>query len=311
MLSPVNTLRMTAALAALILFGMSGATADTDRAAVPETYTWPAELVAFDEETGMATLRHWLVDHDPHDAQALAGFRDGDPIVLTWSAFISVSGIRGIEHGGKATGRFQMPVEFVRVDGRYLSFRVPVPADYLDTIRGLRPGEWITATSPHAAWNAEAVVMHIRGYNDVGNEYLDHVTLDVTGPEYNWSADLVAFDEASMTATVRAMLVGTGIGDLSGYGHGDRVVLTWSGLTFASGVRGIEHGESGWGRFQMPVELAAIDGRYVTFRVPVPADSLDTIRDLKPGRWITATSPQPAPDRSAVVLDIRGFNDLG
>ena len=79
--------------------GLSGATADTDRAAVPETYTWPAELVAFDEETGMATLRHWLVDHDPHDAQALAGFRDGDPIVLTWSAFISVSGIRGIEHG--------------------------------------------------------------------------------------------------------------------------------------------------------------------------------------------------------------------
>ena len=58
MLSPVDTLRMTAALAALILFGMSGATADTDRAAAPETYTWPAELVAFDEETGMATLRH-------------------------------------------------------------------------------------------------------------------------------------------------------------------------------------------------------------------------------------------------------------
>ena len=308
MLSPVNTLRMTAALAALILFGMSGATANTDEVAVPETYTWSAELIAFDEASRMATLRHWLVDHDK---QALDGFHDGDPIVLTWSGFVSASGIRAIEHGDKATGRFQIPVEFAAIDGRDLSFRVPVPADYMNTIRGLRPAEWLTATSPHAAWDRNAVVMHVRGYTDVGNEYLHRVTLDMAVTDYTWSAKLLGFDEASMTATVRAMLVGSDSGDLSGYQDADRVVLTWSGITYASGIRGIAPGESGRSRFEMPVELAAVDGRYLTFRVPVPDDYLDTIRDLKPGQWVTATSPQPAPDRSAVVLDIREFNDRG
>ena len=214
MLSPANTLRMTAALAALILFGMSNATAVADDVVAPETYTWSAELVAFDEATGKVTLRHWLVDHD---AQALTGFHDGDPIILTWSGFVSASGIRGIAHGETAKGRFEMPVEFASVDDRYLSFRVPVHADYTTTLRGLRPDEWVTTTSPHAASDRNAVVMHIRGFTDVGDRYREDVALDVTVPEYTWSAELVAFDEASMMATVRAMRVGHDMGDLSGY----------------------------------------------------------------------------------------------
>ena len=88
-------------------------------------------------------------------------------------------------------------------------------------------------------------------------------------------------------------------------------MLTWSGLTSASGIRSIAYGTSGRGRFEMPVELTAIDDRYLTFRVPVPADHLDTIRDIEPGQWVTVTSPQPAPNRLAIVLNIRGFNDLG
>ena len=138
---------------------------------------------------------------------------------------------------------------------------------------------------------------------------------DATGTtaldNYTWSAQLVALDDASRIATVRAMLVGHDLGDLSGYKDGDRIVLTWSGVTSASGIRCIARGETARGRFEMPVELAAVDGRYLEFRVPIPADHLDRIRTIEPGQWVTAMSPQPATDPARVVVSIRGFNDVG
>ncbi|MDE2906935.1 MAG: hypothetical protein OXQ28_12730 [Acidobacteriota bacterium] len=91
MLNPMNALRTTAAITALVLFGVSGAAADTADLQAPETYTWSAE------------------------------------------------------------GR--MP---------------PIQADSVNAITTLEPGQWVTATSPHAARDRNAVVTDIRGLTDVG-----------------------------------------------------------------------------------------------------------------------------------------------
>ena len=159
MLNLISTLRKTAAITALILFGVSGAAAS-------ETYTWSAELVAFDEAEAMATVRARLVEENLND---LSGFSAGDPIVLTWSGVYSAAaGILAVAPGERARGRFEMPVEFVSLEGRYLTFRTPIQADFVNTIMALKPGQWVTATSPHAAWDRNAVVMDIRGFTDGG-----------------------------------------------------------------------------------------------------------------------------------------------
>ena len=308
MLNLISTLRKTAAITALILFGVSGAAADTDNLATDVTYTWSAELVAFDEATRMATLRHSLVGHPPQD---LTGFSNGDRIILTWSGVHSAGLIRSIAPGEMARGHLAMPVEFAGFDGRYVTFRLPIPADYVNQVLALEPGEWVTATSPHAAPDHNAVVMDIRGFITSRDRSSDRVSLDVTLPEtYTWSAALVAFDEAGAVATVRARLVEENRDDLSGLGGGDPIVLTWSGAySAASGILAVEPGETAEGRFEMPVEFVSLEGRYVTFRTPVQADFVHRIKALEPGEWVTATSPHAAWDRNAVVMDIRGYTE--
>ncbi len=130
---------------------------------------------------------------------------------------------------------------------------------------------------------------------------------------YEWSAELVAFDPASNTATVKARIVEHTDGvDLESLRAGDRATLTWSGISFAAGVRGLERGTgSSDERMSMPVEFVAseLDGRYVVFKVPVPADSAGRIANLEPGTWVTATSPHRPANQTEAVVSIRPYND--
>lgn len=163
MLNPLNALRKTAAIAALILFGVSGAAANVVAGATPETYTWSAKLVAYDEAEKMATVQAMVVG----DGE-LTGYSAGDRIVLTWSGITTASGIRSIARGESGRGRFEMPVEFAAIDGRYVTFRVPVPAGSADRVKALEPGQWVTSTSPQPAPDPSTVVVEMRGFTDVG-----------------------------------------------------------------------------------------------------------------------------------------------
>ena len=163
MLNPLNALRKTAAIAALILFGVSGAAANVVAGATPETYTWSAKLVAYDEAEKMATVQAMVVG----DGE-LTGYSAGDRIVLTWSGITTASGIRSIARGESGRGRFEMPVEFAAIDGRYVTFRVPVPTGSIDRVKAIEPGQWVTSTSPQPAPDPSTVVVEMRGFTDVG-----------------------------------------------------------------------------------------------------------------------------------------------
>ena len=56
-------------------------------------------------------------------------------------------------------------------------------------------------------------------------------------------------------------------------------------------------------KFSFPVEFVSFDAQtnYVTFKTMVPADGMAKIRTLKPGEWITATSPQTKPEVQPIV----------
>jgi hypothetical protein len=130
---------------------------------------------------------------------------------------------------------------------------------------------------------------------------------------YTWSAELVAFDAASNTVTVKAMLVpNPEKNDLAALRAGDDAVLTWSGLHMAAGVRAIERGNtSSFARLTMPIEFVGseLEGRYVSFKVPIPGKDAAAIARLSPGTYVTATSPLRAQDAGEAVTAIRPFND--
>ena len=132
-----------------------------------------------------------------------------------------------------------------------------------------------------------------------------------TSETYTWSAELVAFDAASNTVTVRAPLVSNPERtNLAALHAGDRAVLTWSGLSTAAGVRAIERGNtSSFDRMTMPIEFVSseLEGRYVSFKVPIPAKDAAAIGKLSPGVYVTATSPLRAKSAADAVTSIRPY----
>lgn len=129
---------------------------------------------------------------------------------------------------------------------------------------------------------------------------------------YTWHAELVEFDESTQTVTVKSRVVDkAGIDSLSDLSDGDRVVLTWSGLSWATGIRSIApHTDNE--RMTLPVEFVAsvMDGQYVEFRVPVPSDNAAKIASLTPGQWVTATSPHRPSDWEHAISSIRAFTEV-
>lgn len=137
-----------------------------------------------------------------------------------------------------------------------------------------------------------------------------------TGATYTWHAELVAFDEAAGTITVKSRLVSNADADaLSDLSKGDRATLTWSGISWATDIRSIARGiDSEHDRMTLPVEFVASEnsdsGRYITFEVPIPSESAPKIAMLEPGDWVTATSPLYPSGADATVAAIRAFTDV-
>jgi hypothetical protein len=131
---------------------------------------------------------------------------------------------------------------------------------------------------------------------------------------YTWSAELVAFDEANRTVTVKSLVVNEpGMHKVAGLSAGDRAMLTWSGINTAAGIRALEPGDtSAFDRLTMPIEYvsAEMDGRYVSFKVPIPAENAAAIQRLNPGDWVTATSPLHTTNPMEAVRSIRPYVDV-
>jgi hypothetical protein len=137
---------------------------------------------------------------------------------------------------------------------------------------------------------------------------------NATSDTYTWSAELASVDENARTVTVQSPLVGDAEIDLGRLDRGERVTLTWSGITMAAGIRRVTEGtapEADW--LTLPVEFVSAehDGRCIRFTVPVPSDDLAKLAALAPGQWITATSPRRARRHEEAVAEMRPYNDVG
>lgn len=132
--------------------------------------------------------------------------------------------------------------------------------------------------------------------------------------DYEWSATLVSFDEASMTAVVQARIESyVDIEGLDEFSEGQRLILTWTGRNWAAGVRGLSADpELTPDTLSLPVDFVSTesDGRYVNFRIPVPSDAVDAIATMEPGTRVTGMSPRMATDWDTAVSSLRDYNDV-
>ena len=149
----------------LALVSASVAAPETPAASEPSTYTWSAEVVAFDKAANTVTVKSRLVSEAP----SVAGLKPGDAAMLTWSGVVTADGIRAIERGTKSKyDRMTMPVVFVAAEdnGRSVSFKVPIPAKDAAVIERVQPGQYVTVTSPQRPKSAKEAVAEIRPYAD-------------------------------------------------------------------------------------------------------------------------------------------------
>jgi hypothetical protein len=136
-----------------------------------------------------------------------------------------------------------------------------------------------------------------------------------TTDTYQWSGELVAFDEPMRTMTVKTSAVGEAQKQLAAFKAGDKVLLNWSGFDkYASAVNGAwkqDGTRKPEARFSFPAEFVAFDAsrNYVTFKVPVPADATARLKSIKPGEWITAISKHGHASVSQPIAAVRGYND--
>jgi hypothetical protein len=130
-----------------------------------------------------------------------------------------------------------------------------------------------------------------------------------TGDTYTWSGELVGVDAAGQTATIKSRVVGDqALNTLPQFAAGDRIILTWSGYdAFADAIARVAryNGTAKWSApFTMPVEFVAYEAsrQYVTFKIEVPGGSIEPLRSLKAGEWVTVTSRhRPANEAEAIT----------
>jgi hypothetical protein len=133
-----------------------------------ETYSWSGELVAFDPDTRIATVKSRVVGEQA--LKEMPGFKPGDKIVLRWSGFDTYADAisRAVRHDASAkwSDAFTFPVEFVTYEAerQYVTFKFQVPLNSVESIRLVKPGEWVTAIARHRPSSEAEAITAVNAY---------------------------------------------------------------------------------------------------------------------------------------------------
>ena len=321
----VGRARATACAVGLLIWVAGTATPTSTASSSPEeTYRWTGELVALDEGAGTLTVKARVLS--PAVLEQSSGLGAGDAIVVTWAGSGDrASGVWSLARAGGAAPaaaeaeaegadeRFPLRATFEALDAenRYLTFRVPLPEASLGAVRALTRGAWARMTSPRELEDAPAALLAVGPY--VPSR--DRRAPVARGATYRWDGELRMLDEAAATLTVRAQMVSTEARSAAAaLTAGEPIVITWSGYgDEASGIRAVtaDDGSGLWGSdrylLRATFEGVAAGGRQLTFRVPLPADSLGAVRSLSQGAWARVTSPHHPADAQPPLMAINSY----
>ena len=131
---------------------------------------------------------------------------------------------------------------------------------------------------------------------------------------YVWFAELVSFDNAAKTMTVKSAVNEAVARYLDRFKPGRRIVLVWTADNTkpeTGPVRYIEAYETMKGSgvnlgYILPAEFVTADAaaRTVTFKTTVPEAAIQALTAIQPGRSIAVTTPMSQPSEAAVIASI-------
>ena len=128
---------------------------------------------------------------------------------------------------------------------------------------------------------------------------------------YIWYGELVAVDEQTRTATVKAHIPPHVEKYVDRFKAGDRLVLVWDMIGKTEAQRALalwnqEENASGNTGYVLPIEFVSADApsHTVTFYLRVPKTALQPLRSVGPGKWIKVTTPMIQPSQDATVTSV-------
>jgi len=134
------------------------------------------------------------------------------------------------------------------------------------------------------------------------------------GTTYTWHGELVSLDQTSRALTVKSMVAGSALEELTHFKAGDRIMLGWSGFDkYANAINHVVRYDPAKfeDHFAFPAEFVSFDAaqRYLTFKSQIPAESVAKLSSLKPGQWVTATSAHGKASETQPVVAVRPYNE--
>jgi hypothetical protein len=164
----VQTMKTTILTMSAVLV-LAGSLAAQSTQLSSEVFSWNGELVALDGTARLLTVKAPVVyEQAPAELQRT---KAGERVLLTWSGYDKYAdAIREVHAAGvsKFSDRFTFPADFVSYDAehRYVTFKLQVPESSVAGLKTLKPGEWVTATSPHGVSAKSTPVTMVRPYVD-------------------------------------------------------------------------------------------------------------------------------------------------
>jgi hypothetical protein len=133
----------------------------------------------------------------------------------------------------------------------------------------------------------------------------------LTDRSYIWYGQLMALDEQTRTATIKAYIPAHVEKYVDRFTAGDRLVLVWDmvGKTEAQRALALWKQEENASRhtgYVLPIEFVSADApsHTVTFYLRVPETALQRLRSVEPGKWIKVTTPIIQPSQDATMTSI-------
>lgn len=128
---------------------------------------------------------------------------------------------------------------------------------------------------------------------------------------YVWYGQLMALDEQTRTATVKAHIPAHVEKYVDQFKAGDRLVLVWDMVGKTEARRALalwkqDEKTSGNTGYVLPIEFVSADvpSHTVTFHLRVPKTALQPLKSVAPGNWVKVTTPMVQPLEDATIKSL-------
>jgi hypothetical protein len=164
---------------------------------------------------------------------------------------------------------------------------------------------------PNVVWFVSAVLLPIFFVVAAVQIALAQTASSGTNRSFVWFAELVSFDSAAKTMTVKAAVNEAVAKYLDRFKPGQHIVLVWTAdntkpetgpVRYIEAYETIKASNVDQG-YMLPTEFVAADAtaRTVTFKATVPETAIPALTAIKPGRSVSVTMPMRQPSATATL----------